>query len=105
MRFLKKMFFFVFLCCCKRDQKKTKWKKAKNIKIVFFKVGIQKMRKMTKRIFSKNHLTPFVSGREKKREFSCTLSVLHTFWGAQNSENPGKIIEMVVSAEIAQNLK
>ena len=57
------------------------------------------MRKMTRRIFSKNRLTPFVSGREKKCEFSCTLSVLHTFGGAQNRENPGKIIEIVVSAE------
>ena len=40
------------------------------------------MLKIKKWIFSKNCLTLFVSGREKKRAFSCTLSVLakNSFW-------------------------
>ena len=79
--------------------KENKMENGQKYKNCVFKGGYPNMRKMTKRIFSKNRLTPFVSGREKKREFSCTLSVLHTFLGAQNSENPGKIIEIVVSAE------
>ena len=43
---------------------------------------IQKCEKSKKWIFSKNCLTLFVSGREKKRAFSCTLSVLAKifFW-------------------------
>ena len=41
-----------------------------------FKGGHPKMRKMKKWIFSKRCLTLFVPGREKKRAFSCTLSVL-----------------------------
>ena len=54
----------------------------------------------------KNCLTLFVSGREEKRAFSCTLSVLakKTFL-AQNSVNQKKTIKIVVSAEIAQNQK
>ena len=57
------------LCWSNRNRKKRKKKveKAKNpIKIVFF----------------KNCLTLVVSGREKKRAFSCTLSVLakNVFW-------------------------
>ena len=43
---------------------------------VFLKVVIQKCEKSKKWIFSKNWLTLFVSVREKKRAFSCTLSVL-----------------------------
>ena len=41
-----------------------------------------KCEKSKKWIFSKNWLTLFVSGREKKRAFSCTLSVLakNFFW-------------------------
>ena len=42
----------------------------------FLKVVIQKCEKSKKWIFSKNWLTLFVSVREKKRAFSCTLSVL-----------------------------
>ena len=85
--------------------KENKMEKGQKYKNCVFQVGIQKMRKMTKRIFSKNRLTPFVSGKEEKaRVFVHTLCFAH-FLGAQNSENPGNIIEMVVSAEIAQNLK
>ena len=43
---------------------------------------IQKCEKLKKWIFGKNCLSLFVSGREKKRAFSCTLSVLAKmfFW-------------------------
>ena len=59
-----RFFVFVFLCCCKRNRKKRK--KAQNpIKMLFFKGGYPKMRKMKKWIFSKNCLTLFVSGRRK----------------------------------------
>ena len=56
--------------------------------------------------FCKNCLTLFVSGREKKRAFSCTLSVLakNVFFGPKQCK-PGKTIKIVVSAEIAQNQK
>ena len=49
------------------------------------------MRKMKKWTFSKNCLTLFVSGREKKRAFSCTLSVLAEIFLDQNSENQEKL--------------
>ena len=55
------------------------------IKIGFLKVVIQKCERSKKWIFSKNWLTLFVSGREKKRAFSCTLSVLAKFFLDQNS--------------------
>ena len=56
-------------------------------------------------IFSKNWLTLFVSGREKKRAFSCTLPVLtKNFFGPKQCK-PGKTIKIAVSAEIAQNQK
>ena len=66
---------------------------------------IQKWAKYKKWIFSKNCLALFVSGREKKRTFSCTLSVLakHVFGPKQSK--PGKTIKKVVSVEIAQNQK
>ena len=63
------------------------------------------MKNQKKRIFCKNWLTLFVSGREKKRAFSCTLSVLaKNFFGPKQCE-PGKTIKIVVSAEIAQKQK
>ena len=61
------------------------------------------MWKINKWIFSKTCLTLFVSEREKKRAFSCTLSVLAKILGAQNGVKPGSTIKIVVSAEIAQN--
>ena len=62
------------------------------MKIGFFKVVIQKCEKAKKWIFSKNCLTLFVSRREKKRAFSCTLSVLAktVFW-TKNSVNQEKL--------------
>ena len=41
------------------------------------------MWKIKKMDFSKNRLTLFVSGREKKRAFSCTLSVLAKIFGTE----------------------
>ena len=63
------------------------------------------MRKMKHMDFSRNCLTLVVSGREKKRAFSCTLSVLAKKCLYQNSENQKKTVKIVVSAEIAQNQK
>ena len=60
--------------------------------------------KNKKWIFSKNWLTLFVSGREKKRAFSCTLSVFVNFFGPKQCK-PGNATKIVVSAEIAQNKK
>ena len=84
--------------------KENKMEKGQKYKNCVFQVGIQKMRKMT-RIFSKNRLTPFVSERKKKtRVFVHTFCFAH-FFGGPKQGKPRKIIEMVVSAEIAQNLK
>ena len=73
MRFLKRKLHFCFCLFYVGEietekRKTTKWKKApKNpIKIVFFKVVIQKCEKSRKRIFNKNCLTLLVSGREKR---------------------------------------
>ena len=98
MRFSKRKLHFLFLsflCWRNRNRKKekqTKWKRPKNpIKIGFFGVVIQKCEKSKKWIFSKNCLTLFVSGREKKRAFSCTLSVLAKIFLDQNSVNQEKL--------------
>ena len=99
------LFFFFRFYAGKMEtekRKKRKWKRPKNpIKNRFFKVVIQNVKKQEKWIFSKNCLTLFVSGREKKRAFSCTLSVLV---GPKQCKS-GKTIKIVVSAEIAQNQK
>ena len=50
-------------------------KAKKPYKIIFLRWSSKNV-KNKKKIFSKNWLTLFVSGREKKRAFSCTLSVL-----------------------------
>ena len=87
-------------------RKKKKMEKAKKpYKNRVFKVVMQKCEKSKKWIFCKNWLTLFVSGREKKRAFSCTLSVLaKKFFGPKQCK-PGKTIKIVVSAEIAQKQK
>ena len=111
MRFSKRklhFLFFPFWCWRPRNRKKKKIKMEKGpknpTKIVFFKVVMQNV-KNKKWIFSKNWLTLFVSGREKKRAFSCTLSVLaKKFFGPKQCK-PGKTIKIVVSAEIAQKQK
>ena len=76
-----------FLCCCKRNRKKSKKKKNKaknNYKDSVFKVAIQNEENGKNGFFSKNCLTLFASRREKKRAFSCTLSVLtKQFFGSK----------------------
>ena len=71
--FEKKIAFFVFFLFYVGDletEKKKKMEKAKKpYKNRFFKVVMQKCEKSKKWIFSKNWLTLFVSGREKKRAF------------------------------------
>ena len=58
-----------------------------------------------KLIFSKNCLTLFVSGRERKRAFSCTRSVLAKIFFRPKQCKPGRTIKIVVSAEIAKKQK
>ena len=71
----------------------------------FLRWSSKNVKKQKKWIFSKNCLTLFVSGREKKRAFSCTLSVLAKIFFGPKQCKPGKTIKIVVSAEIAQNQK
>ena len=111
MRFSKRklhFLFFPFLCWKNRNRKKKKkmGKAKKPIKIVFFlRWSSKNVKKQKKWIFSKNCLTLFVSGREKKRAFSCTLSVLAKIFFGPKQCKSGKTIKIVVSAEIAQNQK
>ena len=65
---------------------------------------IQKCEKSKKWIFSKNFLTLFVSGREKKRAFSWHYLFWPKFFGPKQCK-PGNTIKIGVSAEIAQNQK
>ena len=59
---------------------------------VFLRWSSKNVKKQKKQwIFSKNCLTLFVSGREKKRAFSCTLSVLAKFFFGPNSVNQEKL--------------
>ena len=109
--FEKKIAFFVFsfLCWRNRNKKKKKMKmvKTKNpIKIGFFKVVIQKCEKLKKWIFSKNCLTLFVSGREKK---NAHLRAHYLFWpkfffGPKQCK-AGNTIKIGVSAEIVKKNK
>ena len=61
------------------------------------------MKNQKKWIFSKNCLTLFVSGREKKRAFSCTLSVLAKIFFGPKQRKAGNTIIIGVSAEIAKS--
>ena len=80
--------------------------KKNPIKKGFFKVVIQKCEKSKKiDFFSKNCLTRFVSGREKKTAFSCTLSVLAKFFFGPKQCKAGNTIKLGVSAEIAKKSK
>ena len=98
-------FFYVGKIETEKRQKKKMEKAKKPNKNCFFKGGHQIMWKSKKMIFSKNCMTLFVSGREKKRAFSCTLSVLaKNFFGPKQCKS-GKTIKIVVSAEITQNQK
>ena len=87
--FEKKIAFFVFFLFYvgkieTEKRKKIKWKRAKNpIKIgLFLRWSSKNVKNQKKWIFSKYWLTLCVSVREKKRAFSCTLSVLakNFFW-------------------------
>ena len=92
MRFLKNMhFLLLFFMLLQEKQKMEKAKKTyKNS--VFFKVVIQNEKNENNGFFSRNCLTLFVSGGEKKRAFSCTLSVLaKNVFLDQNSENQEKL--------------
>ena len=80
-------------------------KAKKPIKIGFLRWSSKNVNKQKKLIFSKICLTLFVSGREKKSGFSCTLSVLAKSFFEPKQCKPGKTIKIVVSAEIAQNQK
>ena len=108
----KKIAFFVFSFLCwknrnrKKKKKKRKWKRPKNpIRIGFLRWSSKTVKKQKKWIFSKNCLTLFVSGREKKRAFSCTLSVFAKIVFGPKQCKSGKAIKIVVSEEIAQNQK
>ena len=84
MRFSKRNCIFCFcLFVGEIETEKRKTNKMEKVKKPyknrFFKVVIQKCGKSKKWIFSKNCLTLFVAGREKKGAFSCTLSVLAKF--------------------------
>ena len=81
-------FFFVFFMLVQEKQKKLNGRRPKKpIKIVFFEVVIQKWEKWKKNGFlAKNCLTLSVTGREKRRAFSCTQSGLASFFLDQNSE-------------------
>ena len=110
MRFSKRKLHFLFLsilCWRHRNRKKRKWKRPINpIKIVFFEVVMQKCEKSKiMDILQKLPDTICVRKGEKKRAFSCTLSVLaQNFLGPKQCK-PGKTIKIVVSAEIGQNQK
>ena len=113
MRFSKRKLHFLFFPFYvgeieteKRKTNKRKWKRPKNpIKIGFFKVVIQKCEKSKKWIFSKNCLTLFVSGREKKtRIFVHTICFGQNFFGPKQCK-AGNTIKIGVSAEIAQKQK
>ena len=89
------------------ERKTNKMEKAKKPykNRFFWRWSSKNVKNPQKWIFGKNWVTLFVSGREKKRAFSCTLSVLaKNFFGPKQCK-PGKTIKIVVSAEIAQNQK
>ena len=109
--FEKKLAFFVFFVSyvgeIETDKKtKQKWKRPKKtIKIVFFSGGHPKCEKCKERIFGRNCLTLFVSGREKKGVFRAHyLFVKKKNLGPKQCK-PGNTIKIVVSAESAQNQK
>ena len=88
MRFSKRkmhFLFFSFLCWKIQTEKRKRKQKRENSKKpcknrVFLRWSSKNVKNQKKWIFSKNCLTLFVSGRErKKRAFSCTLSVLAKF--------------------------
>ena len=109
--FEKKIAFLVFSFLCWRNRNKKKKKKKmektkKPYKNSFFKVVIQNCEKSKKWIFSKNCLTLFVSGREKK---NAHFRAHHLFWpnfffGPKQCK-AGNTIKIGVSAEIVKKQK
>ena len=99
------IFCFFFLCWSNRNRKNME-KTPKPYKNSVFKWSSKNVKNQKQWIlFCKNCLTLFVSGREKKRVFSCTLSVLAKKVFGPKQRKPGNAIKIVVSAEIAQNQK
>ena len=96
-----------FFCWKQRNRKKKNkhnGERPKNpIKIVFLRWS-SKNDKMKKMNFQKLHDTICVRKGEK-RAFSCTLSVLAKEYFGPKQLKPGKTMKIVISAEIAQNLK
>ena len=108
MRFSKRKLHFFFLCWRNRTEKRKKKKKEnskKTYKNRFFKVVIQKCEKSKKWIFSKNCLTLFVSGREKKAHFRCNYLFWPKFLFGPKQCKAGNTIKIGVSADIAKKTK
>ena len=80
-------------------------KAKKTYKIRVFLRWSCKIVKIKKWIFSKNWLTLFVSGREKKRGFRAHYLFWPKMFFGPKQCKPGKTIKIVVSTEIAQNQK
>ena len=81
-------------------RKTNKMEKAKKpYKIGFLRWSSKNVKKQ------KNGFLAKIAGREKKRAFSCTLSVWAKIFLEPKQCKPGKTIKIVVSAEIAQNQK
>ena len=92
--FEKKIAFFCFCLFYVAAKETEKWKRApKPIKIVFLRWSSKNERHEKKWIFSKICLTLFVSRREKKRAFSCTLSALAQNFCGPKQWKPGKTIK------------
>ena len=89
----RKLHFCLCLFMLERERETGKGKRRKGeknpkpYKNRVFKVVIQKCEKSKKWILSKNCLTLFVSGREKKRAFLCTLSVLAKIFGPKTVQS------------------
>ena len=104
-------FVFVFFYVGERETEKGKKKKMEKAKKpyknrVFLRWSSKNVKNQKKMdFFCKNCLTLFVSGREKKRAFSCTLSVLAKKFFGPKQWKPRNTIKIGVSAEIAQNQK
>ena len=103
MRFSKrKLFFFVFVFFYAAEGQSEKMGKGpKPYKNSVFKAVIQNEKNLKKGFIAKLRDAICVRKGERKRAFSCTLSVLaKTFW-AQNSRNHKKNYKIVVATETA----
>ena len=108
MRFSKRKLHFCFFYVGEIETKKKKKmeKTKKPYKNRFFlRWSSKNVKNQKKWIFSKNCLTVFVSGREKKRAFSLQLSVLAKISFGPKQCKAGNTIKIGVSAEIAKKQK